>query len=123
MDILFEVLKWVVIVLLAGFIGQFGRTMSHQVMDYFKKRREVQKTFVSQQSTPQEESPVKLPDTHVAKESAVLPEKKEKAFKDQEKAQKKAFKEEQKMKKKLNKSKAKTPQPSSLSFSYLSKVN
>ena len=29
MDTLYEVLKWGLIVLIAGFIGQFGRTLSH----------------------------------------------------------------------------------------------
>ena len=39
MDIVLEVLKWIVIVLIAGFIGQFGKTMSLKVTDYFKKKR------------------------------------------------------------------------------------
>ena len=43
MDIVLEVLKWVVIVLIAGFIGQFGKTMSQRVMDYFKRFTEIAK--------------------------------------------------------------------------------
>ena len=39
MDILLEVLKWVIIVLLAGFIGQFGKSISLHIIDYFKKRK------------------------------------------------------------------------------------
>ena len=43
MDIAIEVLKWVVLILLAGFIGQFGKSMSVRVIHYFqeKKKRNV----------------------------------------------------------------------------------
>jgi len=39
MDTLLEALKWIVIVLLAGFIGQFGKSFSTHIVDYFKKRK------------------------------------------------------------------------------------
>jgi len=43
MDTALEVLKWVVLILLAGFIGQFGKSMSVRVIHYFqeKKKRNV----------------------------------------------------------------------------------
>ena len=37
MDGFLEALKWVLIVLLAGFIGQFGKSLSTHVIDYLKK--------------------------------------------------------------------------------------
>jgi len=39
MDILLEVLKWVLIVLFAGFIGQFGKSISLHIINYFKRRK------------------------------------------------------------------------------------
>ena len=39
MDTFFETMKWIVIVLLAGFIGQFGKSFSTHIVDYFKKRK------------------------------------------------------------------------------------
>ena len=39
MDTFLEALKWIVIVLLAGFIGQFGKSFSTHIVDYFKKRK------------------------------------------------------------------------------------
>ncbi|MCX5904085.1 MAG: hypothetical protein NTV89_11575 [Proteobacteria bacterium] len=39
MDGLLEALKWILIVLLAGFIGQFGKSLSTHILDYFKKRK------------------------------------------------------------------------------------
>ena len=39
MDGLLEALKWILIVLLAGFIGQFGKSFSTHIVDYFKKRK------------------------------------------------------------------------------------
>jgi hypothetical protein len=40
MDIIFEVLKWVLVILIAGFIGQFGKSLSLQVIAYYKKKKE-----------------------------------------------------------------------------------
>jgi hypothetical protein len=39
MDGLLEALKWILIVLLAGFIGQFGKSFSTHIIDYFRKRK------------------------------------------------------------------------------------
>ena len=39
MDILLEVLKWIIIVLLAGFIGQFGKSLGLHVLDFIKNRK------------------------------------------------------------------------------------
>jgi hypothetical protein len=40
MDIILEVLKWVLVILIAGFIGQFGKSLSLQVIDYYRKKKE-----------------------------------------------------------------------------------
>ena len=40
MDIIFEVLKWVLVILIAGFIGQFGKSLSLHVIAYYKKKKE-----------------------------------------------------------------------------------
>ncbi len=40
MDIIFEVLKWVLVILIAGFIGQFGKSFSLHLIAYFKKKKE-----------------------------------------------------------------------------------
>jgi len=34
-----KIIKWVVIVLVAGFIGQFGKTFAQHVIDWFRRRR------------------------------------------------------------------------------------
>ena len=31
MDIVIDVLKWIVVILIAGFIGQFGKSLSQQI--------------------------------------------------------------------------------------------
>jgi hypothetical protein len=40
MDIILEILKWVLVILVAGFIGQFGKSLSLQVIDYYRKKKE-----------------------------------------------------------------------------------
>jgi hypothetical protein len=40
MDIMLEVLKWVTVILIAGFIGQFGKSLSLHVIDYYRKKKE-----------------------------------------------------------------------------------
>ena len=40
MDIILEVLKWVLVILIAGFIGQFGKSLSLHLIDYYKKKKE-----------------------------------------------------------------------------------
>ncbi|MBW1855262.1 MAG: hypothetical protein JRJ00_11390 [Deltaproteobacteria bacterium] len=84
MDTVFEVLKWVLIVLIAGFIGQFGRTLSHKV-----KRASTE---------PQEIS--------VVKKDIILPSKEEEE-KHRSKTEKKDLKAQLKAKKKSEKSKEK----------------
>ncbi len=34
-----KIIKWVVIVLVAGFIGQFGKSFAQQVIGWFRRRR------------------------------------------------------------------------------------
>jgi hypothetical protein len=39
MDPAFEILKWVLLILLAGFIGQFGKSLSLRVIHYFQDKK------------------------------------------------------------------------------------
>jgi hypothetical protein len=39
MDMILEVLKWVALILLAGFIGQFGKSLSIHIIDYLRRRK------------------------------------------------------------------------------------
>ena len=102
MDILYEVLKWVLIVLLAGFIGQFGKTMSHYLMDYFKKRRQKGTTTSPAEIHGEKETPTGAQEINVAKKEAVLPSKEDEE-KHRSKTEKKAVKAQLKAKKKLKK--------------------
>ena len=102
MDTLFEVLKWVLIVLLAGFIGQFGRTMSHYLMDYFKKRRQKGTTNPPAEINVSKGTPTGSQEINVVKKEAVLPSKEEEE-KHRSKTEKKALKVQLKAKKKLKK--------------------
>lgn len=38
MDIAIEILKWVLLILLAGFIGQFGKSLSLRIIHYIQDR-------------------------------------------------------------------------------------
>ena len=40
MDIIFEFSKWVLVLLIAGFIGQFGKSLSLHLIAYYKKKKE-----------------------------------------------------------------------------------
>lgn len=40
MDIVLEVLQWTLLLLIAGFIGQFGKSLSLHLIDYYKKRKQ-----------------------------------------------------------------------------------
>lgn len=90
MDTMLEVLKWVILVLLAGFIGQFGRTMSHHLMDHFRKKRE-KKELTRAKNKSDEKREVALPS-------------KEEEEKRQLKEKKKLLKAQLKVKKKSEKS-------------------
>lgn len=39
MDTAIEILKWVLLILLAGFIGQFGKSLSIRVLHYFQDKK------------------------------------------------------------------------------------
>jgi hypothetical protein len=39
MDTAIEILKWVLLILLAGFIGQFGKSLSLRLIHYFQDKR------------------------------------------------------------------------------------
>jgi hypothetical protein len=87
MDTFFEALKWIVIVLLAGFIGQFGKSFSTHIVDYFKKRklRDAAGTAVE----PLKPADMKQSEPAIAEVEQRLKVEK-KALKAQAKAQKKA---------------------------------
>ena len=106
MDILFEVLKWIIIVLLAGFIGQFGKSISLHIIDYFKKRKvKHTPTIPDLAEEPYVES-TEPKEAIIKKEEATLPLKEEKE-KQQLKAEKKALKAQLKARKKEEKAKLK----------------
>lgn len=97
MDILLEVLKWIIIILLAGFIGQFGKTMSLHIIDYFKKRKEKRAHIKSGVTNESQSVPIESPGTGEKKVEVIPPSKDEKkALKAQLKARKKAEKAKQK---------------------------
>jgi hypothetical protein len=98
MDILLEVLKWVIIVLLAGFIGQFGKSISLHIINYFKKRK-AKRTLTE----PDLAKALQVAST----ESSETIIKKEEKEKQQLKADKKALKGQVKAKKKAEKAKQK----------------
>jgi hypothetical protein len=115
MDIVIDVLKWVIIILIAGFIGQFGKSLSLHIIDYFKKKKEKEKAggpLVSKDeetklaplpqkessTTDQESSPVmQVADSPAEKDPALAPQERD------HKTTKKALKAEQKAKKKMEK--------------------
>ena len=88
MDTLLEVLKWIIIILLAGFIGQFGKTMSLHIINYFKKRKEKKVSIESRV--------VNEKNKEVIEEKARNHKAEKKALKAQLKARKKAEKAKQK---------------------------
>lgn len=98
MDILLEVLKWVIIVLLAGFIGQFGKSISLHIINYFKKRK-AKRTLTE----PDLAKALQVASTEPS-ETIIKKEEKEKQ---QLKADKKALKGQVKAKKKAEKAKQK----------------
>ena len=107
MDIVLEVLKWVVIVLIAGFIGQFGKTMSQRVMDYFKKRKDKKITPQSSGINGTKKISTEIPETNKIGKEITSPSTKEQDEKKQQKAEKKLLKAQIKAKKKSEKSKSK----------------
>jgi len=106
MDILLEVLKWVIIVLLAGFIGQFGKSISLHIINYFKKRKAKRTLTEPDLAKALQVASTESSETIIKKEEATLPLKEEKE-KQQLKADKKALKDQVKAKKKAEKAKQK----------------
>jgi len=98
MDILLEVLKWVIIVLLAGFIGQFGKSISLHIIGYFKRRKA--------KCTSTEPDLAKEPQV-ASTESSEAIIKKEGEEKQQLKADKKTLKAQLKARKKTEEAKQK----------------
>ena len=117
MDIVIDVLKWVIIILIAGFIGQFGKSLSLHIIDYFKKKKG--KTGDPLASKDEETKPAPLPQEGSftkEQESSPLPRvedssvEKEPSLASQErdyKTTKKALKAQQKAKKKMEKAREK----------------
>jgi hypothetical protein len=106
MDTVFEVLKWVLIVLIAGFIGQFGRTLSHYLIDYFKKRKEKGIAMSSPETSKVKRASTEPQEISVVKKDIILPSKEEEE-KHRSKTEKKDLKAQLKAKKKSEKSKEK----------------
>jgi len=107
MDIVLEVLKWVVIVLIAGFIGQFGKTMSLKVMDYLNKRKEKKISTESSGINGTNKISAEAPETNKIEKEIIPPSTKELEGKPQLKAEKKLLKAQVKAKKKSEKAKEK----------------
>ena len=115
MDMVFDVLKWVVIILIAGFIGQFGKSLSLHIIDYLKKKKEKEKAGVTAVSKDEETKPAPSPhkdslrgkqesstvtpvaDSPVEKDPALATQKRD------HKTTKKSLKAQQKAKKKMEK--------------------
>ena len=119
MDIAVDVLKWVIIILIAGFIGQFGKSLSLHIIDYYKKKREKNKSadpLVQEEEgqklglSPPKETPATEQESSIVSRMENSPAEKDPASATQEKndkALKKALKAQQKSKKKMEKAKAK----------------
>ena len=109
MDIVADVLKWVIIILIAGFIGQFGKSMSLHIIDYYKKKKEKDKSadpLASKEEKEKEQKPIPLQNIEAS------PAEKDLTLISQEKdgkTVKKALKTQQKAQKKMEKAKQKEP--------------
>ena len=122
MDIVADVLKWLIVILIAGFIGQFGKSLSLHIIDYYKKKKEKGKSADPLVQKEKENKPILPPITEkpvAEKESSMVsqvkdaPADKDFALEPQEKdgkTLKKALKAEQKTQKKMEKAKQKAPE-------------
>ena len=106
MDILLEVLKWIIIVLLAGFIGQFGKSISLNIIDYLKKRKAKRTSTEPDLAKKPQIASTEFKEAIIKREEATLPLKEENE-KQQLKADKKSLKGQLKAKKKAEKAKLK----------------
>jgi len=119
MDIVADVLKWIIIILIAGFIGQFGRSLSLHIIDYYKKKKAKGKSADQLASKEDEKKPIPSPikespaaTSTVTQVKDFPPEKDFPPLASQEsdgKTVKKALKTQQKAQKKMEKAKQKTP--------------
>jgi hypothetical protein len=75
MDIILEVLTWVLVLLIAGFIGQFGKSLSLQVIDYYKKKKEKSTPPAPSMTKEAEKEDRKEEGIHVVREDDSTPEK------------------------------------------------
>ena len=106
MDILVEVLKWIIIVLIAGFIGQFGKSISLHIIDYFKKRKATRTSTEPDLVKEPQVASTESSEAIIKKEEGTLPLKEEKE-KQQLKADKKVLKVQLTARKKAEKTKPK----------------
>jgi hypothetical protein len=55
MDTAIEIIKWALLILLAGFIGQFGKSLSLRVIHYFqdKKKKKISPAAEAEQEADQ----------------------------------------------------------------------
>jgi len=117
MDIVVDVLKWVIIILIAGFIGQFGKSLSVHIIDYYKKKRQKCESADLLVSKEKEKKPIvssKEMDYTTEKEGSIVPPEKGSQIarevistsqKRDSKIEKKAIKTQQKAQKKMEKKK------------------
>ena len=123
MDIVADILKWVIVILIAGFIGQFGKSLSLHIIDSYKKKKAKATSAAPLASNEEGQKPISSPvkeEPGADKASSLAsPAKESTAEKDllplpsQEKdgkAVKKALKAQQKAQKKMDKAKQKAPQ-------------
>ena len=113
MDAVVDVLKWVIIILIAGFIGQFGKSLSLQIIDYFKKKKEQAAGQVDSKEEETKPAPLSQKESFTTTQEPSLatrvedsPAEKDLALRQQErddKITKKALKAQQKAKKKMEK--------------------
>ena len=119
MDIVADVLKWLIIILIAGFIGQFGKSLSLHIIDYYKKKKAKGKSADQLASKEDEKKPIPSPikespaaTSTVTQVKDFPPEKDFPPLASQEsdgKTVKKALKTQQKAQKKMEKAKQKAP--------------
>lgn len=91
MDLLLEILKWVGIVLAAGFIGYFGRYLAMLIIERIRKKKA--------QQTPAAEPAKEIPASQITSPETIrlqLEEKKAKLEKKKAKAEAKRAKKEPK---------------------------
>ncbi len=91
-----SILKWAVIVLVAGFIGQFGKSMAQAIMAKVRlaraKKHEVNNNILPKAPTPEAEAPVQVANSSHPPSSVITGTPDKKTLKTFAKQDKKAVK-------------------------------